>query len=395
MTFPTTTAPSGQRGCFALPAPRTRRTPAPRLAARAATAVLWAIGSAYLVRAELALPSPDPVVMYSAPVVWAVIISLPILATYARRDREWIAAAMLWVAALAGSAYTLQATLTRHATSRDTAVASATDVERQRHAVQADLATSRRNLDDAIKRCGTGNTCAASTRELIGIYDRQVKSHTAKLGTLHVPAAKAGERRIAWLLALATGHDEAAMSDLVGMLLPALFGLVLELSAFACAMYGFDSHRTEAPEHAAPARLSDAQSDFPQLEPSDAAAVAAFLAPDDPTIKKPSGRRTFRPDLPDPLLNGPSSRSGLARLRPGESRSGLARLRPNQETRQDEALAAILTDLALGRSAGSQRELCERFGVPRSTMSDWLSEWERDGLIPPRRTIGRCKSLSL
>jgi transposase len=41
----------------------------------------------------------------------------------------------------------------------------------------------------------------------------------------------------------------------------------------------------------------------------------------------------------------------------------------------------------------SQRDLCERFGVPRSTMSDWLGEWERSGLIPNRRTVGRCKAL--
>jgi hypothetical protein len=104
----------------------------PRTVARAATIALWAVGSAYLIRHELAAASPDPVVIASTPVVWGVVISLPILATYARQDRQWVAMALIWLAALVGSAYTLHATFGRQASARDTAVATAEHVITQR-----------------------------------------------------------------------------------------------------------------------------------------------------------------------------------------------------------------------------------------------------------------------
>jgi hypothetical protein len=57
------------------------------------------------------------------------------------------------------------------------------------------------------------------------------------------------------------------------------------------------------------------------------------------------------------------------------------------------ALARIGKDLADGRTFPSQADLCRTFGVPRSTMSDWLTEWEAAGQIPARRIVGRCKAV--
>ena len=68
------------------------------MVARVVTVALWGVGSAYLLKSELSSPAPDPVVMCSTPVVWAVIIALPILATYARRDGQWLAMALIWLA---------------------------------------------------------------------------------------------------------------------------------------------------------------------------------------------------------------------------------------------------------------------------------------------------------
>ncbi len=67
---------------------------------------------------------------------------------------------------------------------------------------------------------------------------------------------------------------------------------------------------------------------------------------------------------------------------------------PGPAGRREAVLGELLTDLALGRSFASQTELCARHGVARSTMSDWLTEWERAGLIPERRTVGRTKALA-
>lgn len=227
----------------------THPTTRPVWAARAVTISLWAVGSAYLIKDA---PN-DPVVIYSTPIVWAVVISLPILATYARRDGQWVAMALIWLAAIVGSAYTLQATIGRQAASRDIAVATAADIVRQRDAVSRDLETTKANLEAARTRCGQGRTCHESTRQLVAMYERQAAAHTAKLDALALPAPNAGERRIAWLLTVATGSNPETVSEIVAMLLPALFGLTLELAAFACAMYGWHPVCRDFPTVSAPA----------------------------------------------------------------------------------------------------------------------------------------------
>ena len=76
--------------------------------------------------------------------------------------------------------------------------------------------------------------------------------------------------------------------------------------------------------------------------------------------------------------------------RPGNRGGGRKARRFNK----DEAAADLVTRLALGERFGSQDELCERYGRSKSTMSDWLSEWEGNGLIPARLQTGRRKSLA-
>jgi hypothetical protein len=60
---------------------------------------------------------------------------------------------------------------------------------------------------------------------------------------------------------------------------------------------------------------------------------------------------------------------------------------------KEEAAADLVTRLALGERFGSQDELRERYGVAKSTMSDWLSDWEDNGLIPARLQSGRRKAI--
>jgi hypothetical protein len=60
---------------------------------------------------------------------------------------------------------------------------------------------------------------------------------------------------------------------------------------------------------------------------------------------------------------------------------------------KDEALAALLTDIGLGRTFASQSELAKRFGRSNSTMSEWLREWSGERLIPKPRKRGRCKAV--
>jgi hypothetical protein len=67
-------------------------------------------------------------------------------------------------------------------------------------------------------------------------------------------------------------------------------------------------------------------------------------------------------------------------------------VRQNPSTKED-ALANLLTDLALGRTFASRDELADRFGRSKSTISEWLKDWTSEGLIPKRRKRGRCKAV--
>jgi hypothetical protein len=215
-------------------------TTRPQWVARAATVALWAVGSAYLIYND---KTGDPVVIYSAPVVWAVIISLPILATYARYDRQWVAAALLWVAALAGCAYTLQMTIGRQAESRDVRVSQAGEVDNARHRITLDLDAAKRMLEQARAKCASGRTCYDSTRATIAVYEGAVAGHEARLARITVAAPDAGEKRIARLIELLSG---ANVAELVELITPIMFGLVLELATFAAAMFGWHPSRTFA-----------------------------------------------------------------------------------------------------------------------------------------------------
>lgn len=214
-------------------------TARPRLVARAVTVALWAVGSAYLVKSELAGPDPDPVVLCSTPVVWAVVIALPILATYARRDGQWLAMALIWLAAIVGSVYTLQGTIGRQASARDVEVYRAEEVQRQRSTIERDLADAKAMLATARAKCSQGRECLPATRATIGVYEGAVAGHEHRLSKLTIAAPVAGERRIAALLSFATGRDFETVAEIVGLVVPSLFGLTLELAAFAVAMMGW------------------------------------------------------------------------------------------------------------------------------------------------------------
>lgn len=247
-------------------------TTRPRTVARFVTVALWGVGSAYLLKSELSAPIPDPVVMASTPIVWAVIISLPILATYARRDGQWLAMALIWLAALVGSAYTLQATLGRQAESRDVLVAKAAEVGKQRTAIERDLAAAKAMLATARAKCGEGRQCLPATLATIGVYEGAVAGHEHRLSKLGVSAPDAGERRIAALLSFATGAKLENVVEIVGLVLPSLFGLTLELAAFAVAMMGWHPGNPPTP----PGKRDALPANVVELRPAKHPVIAAL-----------------------------------------------------------------------------------------------------------------------
>lgn len=90
-------------------------------------------------------------------------------------------------------------------------------------------------------------------------------------------------------------------------------------------------------------------------------------------------------DLPDCRWFGPDKTNGS----PDSGGGRIVRRFSKQQ-----AAADLVTRLALGERFESQDELKERYGVAKSTMSDWLKEWEADGMIPARLQSGRRKQLA-
>lgn len=213
------------------------------MVARAATIALWAVGSAYLVKPELDRAIVDYVAIVSTPIIWAVVISLPILAAYARRERQWTAAILIWLAAVVGSAHTMQGTLGRQAATRDIAVAQAEAVAKQRTTIERDLTAAKSMLAAARAKCAAGRECLPATKATIAVYEGAVAGHEHRLSKLVAAAPAAGEARIAALLSFATGATAASSAAIVAMIVPALLGLTLELSAFAVAMLGWHPPR--------------------------------------------------------------------------------------------------------------------------------------------------------
>jgi hypothetical protein len=134
-------------------------------------------------------------------------------------------------------------TIGRQAESRDVRVSQAGEVDNARHRITLDLDAAKRMLEQARSRCASGRTCYDSTRATIAVYEGAVAGHEARLAKLSTSAPDAGERRIARLIELMSG---ANVAELVELVTPIMFGLVLELATFAAAMYGWHPIRSVA-----------------------------------------------------------------------------------------------------------------------------------------------------
>lgn len=121
-------------------------------------------------------------------------------------------------------------------------------------------------------------------------------------------------------------------------------------NGLAGTLVAFGAHRPE--------RQEAHQTDF---SPAQAENVIRFFRPDPPQ----SGPRN--PD--SPKKSGPSG--GLSKA---------------------QALDDLMQRLADGRTIGSQDELASDWGRPKQTVSDWMREWRRIGVIPAATPAGRCKA---
>ncbi len=113
--------------------------------------------------------------------------------------------------------------------------------------------------------------------------------------------------------------------------------------------------------HSAGGNADNAQTAF---NPMTAENVVRFFRPDRGNGYGGSG---YRPS-PKP---GPAGPTGLSK---------------------EQALADILDRLGQGVTIPSQDTLASDWNRPKQTVSDWMKEWRRIGIVPPPTRTGRCKA---
>lgn len=224
----------------------------PQRVALVLAAMLWAVGSAYLVQTEIRRVDPDWVVVVATPLVWAVVIALPILAHHALREGRLVAAGLLTIAALVGSAYTLNGTIGRQAEKTETAVLEASASGEGRKLLEDELKRTRTSLEVAKRE--TAAACKKSWTDNCQGLERREKAYQARLDQLiaalgDAPAAKpiaSGNRRVVSALVLLSGRPAEQVEPWVGTFSDALLGLLLEIGALALGFYGSAPSRDRA-----------------------------------------------------------------------------------------------------------------------------------------------------
>jgi hypothetical protein len=226
----------------------THSTRIPRYFARGLSVLLWIAGSAYLVRNELGMPSPDWVVIFTMPLIWAAVITLPILAHHAWKHGELTACTLLSIAAIVGTCFTLSGTVSRQSEARDGKVAEAQAQNFTRAELLGELDRAKQRYEDANRYADIARgdrKCGTQCRDW-ELRAKEVKAHIDQL-TRDIAAIGAdkpvasGEKRVAAAISalpFISASKETVEAN-VALFLPFLFGVFLELAALACAFFGW------------------------------------------------------------------------------------------------------------------------------------------------------------
>lgn len=65
---------------------------------------------------------------------------------------------------------------------------------------------------------------------------------------------------------------------------------------------------------------------------------------------------------------------------------------PTRRTSKQAALSDLLDRLGNGETIPSQDALAAVWNRKKQTVSDWMREWRRIGVIPSETRVGRCKA---
>ena len=302
---------------------------------------LWSVETWFLIDSAGWVLTPA---VAAIPVATAALAFLPLALDEAR---GWIMRAAMLLAAVFLGAHVLGSVIERTGEALDTKIATASAKGEARKLLESELAASKRSLTDAQRQAKAA--CAKPWTDACHGMERREKAYQARVDQLtaemvDAPVAAPADPVATRMAAFTAGMVAPATASLWRpVLLP--FGCLIGI--WSLLAFGFGKR------HAEPSARDSMQTSLPSPE---------LFAGD-------IGGGTTEPKA---LPNRPRGGSGM----------------PKELARE-----IIVAELADGKHYGSQDELAERFGRSKSTISEWLKEWEHDGIIPERTVRGRCKEL--
>ena len=293
----------------------------------------------------------------------------------AARAKQMPAVAGFLALFLAGTALVVYQSVGRQAEVTDTKANTAEARNETIATKRAEITTARQRLADADKmveletrKGGCGRNCQDWKQRATEVRSH-VKTLEVEIAALGAPAPVAPKAEKMAAIAALFGANEAKARAALTLIEPFLWTLFFEIGSIVSL--GFAFRHQPAPVRAETTFADTMQTSFTGLAP------AGLFAGD---IPDGSDRPNGGPDGPKP---------------PNRPKPNTPDSRPDGPAMsKNEVRDALVTDFALGRSYGSQDEIAERFGRSKSTISDWLKEWEAAGLIPARRTVGRRKEIA-
>lgn len=280
------------------------------------------------------------------------------LADQARRTRHFVSCLGFALIFVAGTGLVVYSSVGRQAEKTMLSSAEHDDVVRQRVALEESLASDRASIIEkraaADKECasGEGPRCR-SARSTVDFYENSAKGTEARLSLLEPAKPVSPEAEQLGTVAAALGYDRERVKAVATLLAPFLTTLFLEFGTIVSFGFAFSPKR----------KLFGKIEKLPTV--ADTMQTSFAWSPE------------FPPETQE--TKGNSGNGG------GGGRKVYSRLEAEQD---------LVTRLALGETVAAQDDLAHRWGVDKSTVSKWLSKWERNRLIPARQQIGRCKQLT-
>lgn len=308
-------------------------------------------------------------------------------AHHAWNNRHLAACLGLALIAAAGTGLIVWNSLGRQTEGVMVASAAYDKVAEERRDLQASLARDRASIDEkraaADKECasGEGSRCRGA-RSSVAFYENSAKGTEARLKLLETPKPVDPSAEAFGNLAGALGFNKEKAKALSMLFMPYFVVLFFEFGTTISFGYAFSPKRLP----------KSVQTSVRQTELTQLGSVS------NDELKNLRDRFVSEPEVISSPRNDKPNNGGLRSPRTEPKKpngSGRTLNRPGRGGfTKDEAAADLVTHLALGGQFASQNEIAERYGIGKSTASEWLREWEDAGLIPARTRNWKHKALA-